>query len=174
MNALIIGGGLAGPLTALALTREGISCAVYEAFPEGAALGVGAWLTVAVNGLCAMQTLGVNQQVMALGFPSREITLRSGTGKQLGVVPIGGELPDGTVTHTLKRADLHACLVAEAQARGVPFHYDKALQSVTEDGNSVVARFRDGTEVRCDLLIGADGIRSRVREQIDPEARAPR
>ena len=100
MHSLIIGGGLAGPLTALALTRAGISCAVYEAFPEGAALGVGAWLTVAVNGLHAMQTLGVSQQAMALGFPSREITLRSGTGKQLGVVPIGGELDyldDGTM-----------------------------------------------------------------------------
>jgi FAD-dependent urate hydroxylase len=174
MHALIIGGGLAGPLTALALTRAGISCAVYEAFPESAAVGVGAWLTVAVNGLHAMQTLGVSQQVMAQGFPSRDITLRSDTGKLLGVVPIGGELPDGTVTHTLKRADLHACLLAEAHARGVPFHHDKALVAVVEEGARVVARFRDGTEAVGDLLIGADGIRSRVRELIDPQARAPR
>lgn len=173
-HALIIGGGLAGPLVAIALHEANVSCAVYEAFPEGAAVGVGAWLTVAVNGLHAMHSLGVGQQVIAQGFPSRDITLLSGTGKPLGVVPIGGELPDGTVTHTMKRADLHACLVAEARKRGVPFHYGKALESVSEQGERVVARFRDGTEATGDLVIGADGIRSQVRTLIDPQARPPR
>ena len=116
-HALIIGGGLAGPLVAIALDEANVPCAAYEASPEGAAVGVGAWLTVAVNGLHAMHSLGVGQQVIAQGFPSRDITLLSGTGKPLGVVPIGGELPDGTVTHTMKRADLHACLVAGAPLR---------------------------------------------------------
>lgn len=173
-HVLIIGGGLAGPLVAMALEKAGISSAVYEAYAEGASVGVGAWLTVAVNGLDAMRTLGVAERVCAAGFPSRDITLVSGTGKVLGEVPIGGELPDGTVTHTLKRSDLHGALLAEASARGIPFHYEKRLVSVHEDAVGVTACFDDGTEAHGDLLVGADGLHSRVRTFIDPQAKTPR
>src|SRR5258708_29851944 len=113
-RALIIGSGIAGPVAALALQRAGVDSVVYEASQESTGLAAGAWLTVAVNGLDALRSLDLHRQVMACGFPSGAIELRSGTGKLLGVVPIGGTLPDGTVTHTLKRADLYRVLSAEA------------------------------------------------------------
>jgi hypothetical protein len=61
MKAIIIGSGIAGPLAGVALHKAGIEAQVYEAYPREQALaGAGAWLTVAVNGLDAMRTLGVN------------------------------------------------------------------------------------------------------------------
>ena len=97
--------------------------------------------------------------------------IQSGTGKHLGEVPNGGALPDGTVSQTLKRADLYRALRDEAVRRGVRIEYGKRLvdAEVTPDGG-VVARFEDGTGAEGDLLIGADGIRSRTRRIIDPNA----
>lgn len=100
---------------------------MFEAYEESAGLQAGAWLTVAVNGLDVLRTLNLHQLVMSCGFPSRTIQLHSGTGRLLGEVPIGGILEDGTVTHTLKRADLYRVLNEEAPRRGVRFEYKKRL-----------------------------------------------
>jgi 2-polyprenyl-6-methoxyphenol hydroxylase-like FAD-dependent oxidoreductase len=99
------------------------------------------------------------------------MSIQSGTGKHLGDVPNGGTLPDGTVSQTLKRADLYRALRDEAIRRGVRVEYGKRLldAEVTPDGG-VVARFEDGTETEGDLLVGADGIHSRTRRVIDPSA----
>ena len=174
-KALIIGGGIAGPVTAMALQRAGIDPVVYEAYGTGAGLDAGAFLTVAVNGLDALRTLDAHEPVLAVGFPTRSIEFFSGTGRRLGEVPIGGTLPDGTVTHTIKRADLYRVLHDEATRRGVPIEHNRRLvgAETTPDG-SVVARFEDGTEAAGDLLIGADGIHSRTRRIIDPTTPEPR
>src|SRR5918998_4799632 len=103
-KVLIIGGGIAGPVTAMALQRAGIDPVVYEAYDTSAGLDAGAFLTVAVNGLDALRTLDAHEAVLDAGFPTRSIEFFSGTGKHLGEVPIGGTPPDGTGTPTLKRA----------------------------------------------------------------------
>ena len=94
-KALIIGGGIAGPVTAMALQRAGIDSVVYEAYDTSAGLDAGAFLTVAVNGLDALRTLDAHEPMLDAGFPTRNIEFYSGTGKRLGEVPIGGTLPDG-------------------------------------------------------------------------------
>ncbi len=173
-KALIIGGGIAGPVTAVALQRAGIESVVYEAYPDHAG-NAGAFLTVAVNGLDALRALDLHQPVMDLGFSTRTIELVSGTGKRLGVIPIGGVLPDGTTTHTIKRADLYRALYEAARARGIDVHHGKRLvdAEILPDGG-VSASFEDGTRATGDVLIGADGIHSRTRRVIDPAAPAPR
>lgn len=173
-HAIIIGGGIAGPVTGVALRRAGLTATVYEAHAERGGLELGGWLTVAVNGIDALRTLGLSAAVLARGFPSERIQFFSGSGKRLGELPIGGKLADGTVTHTLRRADLVGVLQAEALARGVGFEHGKRLVSAetTADG-AVIARFSDGSEARGDVLIGADGVRSRVRHLLDPGAPGP-
>ena len=112
---------------------------------------------------------------MDAGFPTGNIEFVSGTGKRLGEVPIGGTLADGTMTRTVKRADLYRGLYEEARRRGIPIEHGKRLIAAepTPDGG-VVARFEDGTRVVGDLLIGADGFHSRTRAIIDPAAPQPR
>ena len=169
-KALIVGGGIAGPVAAMALRRAGIEAVVYEAREAGAE-EAGAFLTLASNGLDALRAIDAHRLALSAGFPTPRMEIRSGTGKHLGAVPNGGTLPDGTVSQTLKRADLYRALRDEAVRRGVHVEYGKRLvdAEVTPDGG-VAARFGDGTGGEGDLLIGADGIHSRTRRVIDPSA----
>lgn len=173
-NALIVGGGIAGPVTAMALQRAGIQSTIFEAYPAGAD-AAGAFLTVAVNGLDALRTLDIHRSVMDAGFPTVNIEFVSGTGKRLGEVPIGGTLLDGTPTHTIKRSDLYRALYQETVRRGIRIEHGKRLlDAKPTSGGGVIAHFEDGTSAAGDLLIGADGIHSRTRRIIDAAAPAPR
>ena len=169
-KALIVGGGVAGPVAAMALRQARIDSVVYEAYASGAD-DAGAFLTFSSNGLDALRTIHAHHVVLSEGFPTPRMTIQSGTGKHLGDVPNGGTLPDGTVSQTLKQADLYRALRDEAVRRGASVEYNKRLvdAETTLDG-VVVARFEDGTEAEGDLLIGADGIHSRTRRIIDPSA----
>ena len=169
-RALIIGGGVAGPVTAMALQRAGIDAVVYETYPQSTE-EVGSYLGVATNGIDALRAIDADAPVLDAGFPTPVNVLLSGTGRRLGTVTNGGTLPDGTTAHTIKRARLYRALQQQAAARGVPLEYGKRLMDAGAgpDGG-VVARFEDGTEATGDLLVGADGVHSATRRLIDPAA----
>ena len=171
-TALVIGGGIAGPAAAMALQKAGIEPVIYEAHPADAD-GTGAFLTLASNGVDALRTLGADKPALAAGFPTPAITLRSGTGKRLGQTRTGQTLPDGTTSHTIKRADLYRVLHQEAISRGIRVEHGKRLIAAEQTGGGVRAVFADGTEAAGDLLIGCDGVHSAVRPVIDPAAPAP-
>jgi 2-polyprenyl-6-methoxyphenol hydroxylase-like FAD-dependent oxidoreductase len=171
-TALVIGGGIAGPATAMALQKAGIDPVVYEAHPTGAD-GIGVFLTLGSNGVDALRVLGADKPAVAAGFPTPGITLRSGTGKHLGVSRTGHSLPDGTTSQTLKRADLYRVLHEEASSRGVRVEHGKRLVGAEETGAGVRAIFADGSEAVGAVLIGCDGVHSTVRRIIDPGAPAP-
>lgn len=174
-SALIVGAGIAGPVLAIGLRRAGFEPRIVEAYSAGASRDAGSWLTVAVNGLEALRTFDLHRAVLEVAFPSREIELYNGSGRRLGVASLGGVLPDGTPTQTLKRADLHHVLIEAAEREGIPFAYETRLESAeTLADGKVLARFEDGTESAVDVLVGADGVHSRVRTVIDPHAPAPR
>jgi FAD-dependent urate hydroxylase len=110
----------------------------------------------------------------ANGFPIPRMVMWSGTGKRLGEVANGVRLPDGTVSVIAKRGLLQRVLREEAQSRGIEVEYGKRLASYDVTGNGgVVASFEDGTEAVGDLLVGADGLHSRVRQVLDPKAPRP-
>jgi 2-polyprenyl-6-methoxyphenol hydroxylase-like FAD-dependent oxidoreductase len=172
-TALIVGGGIAGPATAMALLKAGIESTVYEAHPTGAD-GVGSFLTLAANGLDALRVLGVDEAAMAVGFPTPSITLRNARGRHLGETLTGPQPAGGAGSHTMKRADLYAVLHDAAVGRGVDVQLGRRLVSASSsDGGGVRAVFADGTEAVADVLIGADGVHSTVRRLIDPAAPAP-
>lgn len=171
-NALIIGGGIAGPAAAMALQRAGIDATVYEGHAEGAE-GIGTFLTVATNGLDALRTLDADKRVLAAGFATPSLAIYSGTGKRLGAVDLGGMSGQGTQSHTIKRADLYQAVHEEALGKGIRTEYGKRLVDAKPAGQGVRAVFADGSEVTGDLLIGCDGIHSKVRRLIDPAAPGP-
>ncbi|MFB8008395.1 FAD-dependent oxidoreductase [Nocardia sp. NPDC056000] len=170
-KALIIGGGIAGPVTAMALQRVGIEAVVCEAYEDAAAEQLGAYLTVAVNGLAALSLIDAHEVVKATGHPTGTLSFSTARGKHIADMPIGGTLPDGTVTHSVKRRDLYRALNAEAERRGIRYEFGRRLVDAVEiPGGGVRATFADGSTLEADLLIGADGIRSRTREIIDSTA----
>jgi FAD-dependent urate hydroxylase len=172
-RVLIIGGGVAGPVTAMALQRAGIDAVLYEAHAPSTE-EVGSYLTVATNGIDALRAIDADTPVLEAGFPTPTNILWSSSGRRLGAVSNGGMLPDGTTAHTIKRARLYRALHQQAAARGVRIEYGRRLidAQVTPDG--VTARFADGTTATGDLLIGADGVHSATRRLIDPAAPGPR
>ncbi|WP_238847237.1 FAD-dependent oxidoreductase [Nocardia arthritidis] len=170
-NALIIGGGIAGPATALALQKAGIDSVVYEAHSD-VADGVGSFLTLGSNGIDALRVLDADR-VLAAGFPTPQMHIVTAGGKVLGSVSTGQTLPDGTTSRTMKRTDLYRGLRDEALRRGIRFEYGKRLVDAHESGHGVRAVFEDGSQAEGAVLIGCDGIHSRVRYCIDSAAPRP-
>jgi 2-polyprenyl-6-methoxyphenol hydroxylase-like FAD-dependent oxidoreductase len=167
-TALVIGGGIAGPVTASALRLAGLEPTVLEAHP-GPTFGLGGSLAIAANGLAALDLLGVGDAVRAIGLPIRR-TRMTLAGADLGTLPA---LPDVEPMRMVDRNRLHRVLHEHAAAAGVPVVYGKRLVGVEERRTQVVARFDDGSEASADLLVGADGVRSTVRPLIDPAAPGP-
>lgn len=166
-SALVIGGGISGPVTATALRMSGIDVTVFEAYP-GPAYGIGANLALAPNGVAALDIVGAGDAVRAHAVPISRSSM-SVNGRRF-------ELPGMTDIEPLRvidRADLHQVLHDNAVAAGVRFEYDKRLIEVEEHAGGVTAVFADGSSATADVLIGADGIRSTVRTLVDPKAPGP-
>ncbi|MFF4594975.1 FAD-dependent oxidoreductase [Amycolatopsis sp. NPDC001319] len=172
-RVLIAGGGIAGTITAIALHEVGHEPVLFEAY-DRTAEGVGAFLTLAVNGLDALAPFGLKDLVKDLGFDTPRMSIGLGDGKRLAEFPLGGPLPDGTVSQTVRRSDLYVALRDEAARRGVRTDFGRRLTDASQTSSEVTAVFADGSSESGDLLIGADGLRSTVRRILDPAAPAPR
>ncbi|MEV0533627.1 NAD(P)/FAD-dependent oxidoreductase [Kitasatospora sp. NPDC050463] len=168
-TALVIGGGIAGPVAAMALRRAGIEAAVYEAY-DSTADGAGGGMTIAPNGQNALDAIGAGDLLRAIGTPVTAMGLRSWTGKHLARFAPPSRLPS---LQFVWRADLYRAIYDEAERRSVPIHHGTRLTGTTDLDSGVTAHFADGTQASADVLIGADGIRSTVRSLIDPAAPQP-
>jgi 2-polyprenyl-6-methoxyphenol hydroxylase-like FAD-dependent oxidoreductase len=164
-TAIVIGGGIAGPVAAAALCKAVLEATVYEAYPA-ASNGIGSALALAPNGLAALGIIGADDAVRRIALPITA-TAMSVAGKNLGALPTLKDLPP---LQMVDRGDLHRVLNDRAVACGVRFEYGKRLVGVDEAADSVTARFADGSTATADVLIGADGVRSTVRTLIDPDA----
>jgi len=169
MKALVVGGGIAGPATALALQQVGIEATVLEARsrPDGEA---GSWFTLAPNGVHALDLLGAKHLAMRCGIPSERNVMVGATGRELGSMSLGVPLEDGTVAVTMKRSRLALALLDEATARGIEVRYGARVSGLISRPDGVTATLEDGSTLDGDLLVGADGVHSLVRRVIDPEA----
>lgn len=169
-TALVIGGGIAGPVAAMALRKAGIEATVFEAY-SSAADGVGGTLGIADNGLHALEVIDAGHILPSIGDPVASMIIQSWTGKRLAEFGGHGGPP---VFHTVWRAELYRALYDETVGRGIRIEHGKKLISLDDNGSGVTAHFADGTSATADILIGADGIRSTVRRAIDPDGPQPR
>ncbi|MGW2383457.1 FAD-dependent oxidoreductase [Streptomyces sp. NPDC001658] len=166
---LVIGGGIAGSATAMAVRKAGFDVVVHEAHPDSAE-DLGAFLTLASNGMRALAQLDASAAVTALGFPLTSMRVLDGTGEQLAQAPLGEPADPLLRYRCLRRGDLNSALQAEAARRGIEIRHGARLVSVESGPAGVTARFADGGTATADLLIGADGLGSTVRGTIASEA----
>ncbi|ESZ87567.1 MAG: salicylate 1-monooxygenase [Blastomonas sp. CACIA14H2] len=166
MRILIAGAGIAGLAAALALARKGHSVQVIE---QAAALEeVGAGLQLGPNAMRVLDALGIGEKVAAAGQSPAAITLRDGrSAREILKVPLGEAAKRrwGAAYVTLHRADLVAIL-AEALERAQPgaLHLGVTLTDIDNRADGVAIATASGETLAAELLIGADGIRSVVRE----------
>ena len=155
-RALVIGGSMSGLLAALALTRRGWEVAIHERVAEPLA-GRGAGIVAQPELKAALRALGLDAgSDLGVDVPTRVMYAR-----------------DGRVTHRLDVAQTMTAWdrvfhLLKAALPDTPYHCGKELQRV-EQGAGVTAHFADGTTAEGDILVGADGIRSTVRQQYLPE-----
>jgi 2-polyprenyl-6-methoxyphenol hydroxylase-like FAD-dependent oxidoreductase len=168
-RVVIIGAGIAGTAAALALHKAGFEVGVFEAHPDSGQ-DIGAFLTLASNGMRALAQFDAAEPVAAGGFPLTSMSVLADTGAELATVPLGEPGDPLTRYRCLRRADLGTVLRAEVRRRDIPIRHGRRLAEVTEDADGVTARFTDGSTATGDLLIGADGLNSTVRSRLLPAA----
>ena len=163
MRVVIIGAGIGGLTTALALQQKGIDVDVYErsAVLTDVGAGIGLW----PNALKALYQLGLRPALDAVSFVSVDGAVRRADGAVLSRTTSEQViLRFGLPFMIFHRAELLEVLVNAA--RDIPIHLDRECQEVEQDGNSVTVRFANGTRASGDALIGADGLRSAVRDRL--------
>jgi 2-polyprenyl-6-methoxyphenol hydroxylase-like FAD-dependent oxidoreductase len=172
-KALIIGCGVAGPVVALFLQRAGIEVEIYEARAESTDYG-GSFLNMACNGLGVLKTLGLDDQVSSQGSPIPRMIIWSGKGKRLGEVRNGARAEVGAPSINIMRSRLHQVLREEAERQGIKMAFGKKLQDLSTSEQGVIATFADGTTAEGAFLVGCDGVYSRTRQLINPDAPTPK
>jgi salicylate hydroxylase len=154
LRAMVVGGGIGGIATAVALARAGIDVQVYEQARELTEVGAG--VSLAPNGLRMLDTLGVGDGIARLGARHVSTQLRLADGRPARHEPHQFAQPGRNVG--IHRADLLA-LLAERLPSGTvrTAHRCTGFRS---DGHAATVSFEDGTSATADVVIGADGIHS--------------
>ncbi|HEX8035117.1 MAG TPA: FAD-dependent oxidoreductase [Ktedonobacterales bacterium] len=163
MKILVIGAGIGGLTTAIALRRQGHEVLVLERAPQLQEVGAG--LTLWPNAMRALRQLRIADAVAAVGSPFTSSDIRSWRGEVLSQPPIRElEQRYGEVSIALHRARLQRVLL-DALDDGV-LQLDAECCGFAQDAHGVTATLSDGRSEHGDMLIGADGIWSAIRAQL--------
>lgn len=163
----IVGGGIAGLTTAIALQKMGIRATVFEAAPAVKAVGAG--LALAANAVKAFQKLGIAGAVLPAGRVLDAFAILDEQGRTITRTDSRAVSQKyGTDNFTIHRAALHQALLD--QLAGNPIVLGKRAISVDQSKEGCLIYFDDGTVHRTDYLIVADGIHSAIRKQLLPDA----
>ncbi|TPE44902.1 FAD-dependent monooxygenase [Pontibacter mangrovi] len=170
MKAIVIGGGIGGLCTALALQKAGIATTAYEAAPK--IRGLGAGVALAANAMQGLARLGVAEEVVARGKQLEALVIFDEHGKVISNMDTRSlSNKYGINNFVVHRADLHEVLCNHLNPGSLVL--GKRCEEVRQEGEQVTALFTDGSSDTADLLVAADGISSVVRQQLAP-ASVPR
>jgi 2-polyprenyl-6-methoxyphenol hydroxylase-like FAD-dependent oxidoreductase len=164
-RVLIVGGGLSGTAAGLALQREGIDVEIVEREPVWGAVGTG--ITLMGPAMRALKQLGVLEQCLAEGSGCSEMSLFNAEGEHLHTLEIHGLLgPDWPAVGGMMRPTLHRILADAASEKGVSVRTGVTLASLEQHPDKVDVELTDGSTDSYELVLGADGLRSQVRELV--------
>lgn len=169
---LIIGGGIGGMAAAITLRKRGVDVDLIELDPNWQVAGAG--ITISGPTLRAFSTLGIIDEVMRDGFCADGVSLCDANGKLLTELPTphlaGDDIPGGG---GILRPVLAGILSRATLAAGAQVRLGTSFTHIAQDADGVNVVFSDGTQGRYDLVIGADGLNSKVRQSQFPDAAKP-
>jgi 2-polyprenyl-6-methoxyphenol hydroxylase-like FAD-dependent oxidoreductase len=160
---LIVGGGIGGLSAGIALRKAGFEAEIVEIRPIFDVYGVG--IIQQANALRALDALGVADEAMRRGSPYGKVKMCTATGFQFGETgtPPMGRFPSH---NGISRKILHDVLYEAAVAAGVHFRMGLTVESIDNQPSTVHVAFTDGSQGNYTLVIGADGVQSKVRTLI--------
>lgn len=171
-DVLIVGGGIGGLSLAIGLARAGLHVELVELKDKWAVYGVG--IIQPGNAIRAYHALGVAERCLSAGFVFRRQRHFDADGRLTGertMPPIEGL---DLVGHCgIPRPALQDILVSEAAAQGAGLRLGVTVSGLQDAGEEVLVEFSDGSRGRYDLVVGADGTYSKVRELLFGDVHRP-
>ncbi|MFN0122668.1 MAG: FAD-dependent monooxygenase [Blastocatellia bacterium] len=172
-KVLIVGGGIGGLSTAIALRKAGIAVDLIEIKSEWKVYHVG--IIVQGNFIRAMAALGVADKAIAAGFPGSGVMFQTIHGQvvmEIPGIPVAG--PGYPTDLGMSRPALHRILSEAALAAGTNVRLGVTFTGIRQTNDTATVTFTDGATGEYDLVVGADGVHSKVRNTIFGDALQPR
>ncbi|WNF24679.1 FAD-dependent monooxygenase [Mesobacillus jeotgali] len=162
-DTAIIGAGIGGLSAAIALQQIGQKVKVYERASELKEMGAG--IVLSANAIKALEKLGVADQVRQAGSPVKKAEIRTPDGKLLVNMPVHKQAERyGTYSYLIYRPYLQRILYEKLEPDTVK--HDKKFIVLEQDSEYITSMFEDGEALKSKIVIGADGVHSRVRQNI--------
>jgi 2-polyprenyl-6-methoxyphenol hydroxylase-like FAD-dependent oxidoreductase len=158
--------------TAISLSRTGIAVDLIDINPDWGALGAG--ITITGPTLRALKQVGVYDQVVAQAYVGEGILVCSPDGSPIRRLPT--PMPEEAGVYSsggIMRPTLHKILAAEVTALGASVRTGLTVDTLDQDADGVTVAFSDGSTGCYDFVVGGDGLNSRVRHLVFPEAPEP-
>ena len=169
---LIIGGGIAGLTSAIALHRKGFDVEIIEKDPKWSVYGVG--IIQQSNVVRAMASIDLLDDYLSSAFGFDKVQVFLPDGKMVAEIPAPKLLGDKYPANLgILRTELQRVLGDRAKKLGAKIRLGITVDKLDDDGTGVNVTFSDGSTGRYEMVIGADGVNSLTREQIFPDGPKP-
>ncbi len=165
LSIAIVGAGIGGLAAAALLLKRGFNVTVYEQATRFARVGAG--IQQSPNVMKVHRGLGIEKRLREVAFtPTSSLNRDALTGATTNEYPLGKDAEEryGAPFLAMHRGDLHAALADLVPAEHI--HLGRKLQSIDQDGSQVSLTFEDGERVQADVVIGADGVHSLIRDHV--------
>ena len=162
LNIAVIGAGYAGATAALALSQLGASVTVYE--QAQAIKEVGAGIGLRPSTIDQFRKLGIYDRIAAVTSPSESFEILTAQGQRIAMEEWPEKEVFGASTRFVHRGDFIDTLLGALPGGMVKLNH--RVSKIIDNGDSATAIFENGVTVNADLIVGADGIRSQVRQHL--------
>jgi 2-polyprenyl-6-methoxyphenol hydroxylase-like FAD-dependent oxidoreductase len=171
-RVLVVGGGIGGLSSTIALRKAGVEVDVVELNPKWDVYGVG--IIQPANAIRALDALGLADEAVAQGFKMVGSRFHTKDGHLIAEIPAEPLLgPKYPPMNGITRPRLHTIFQEAAKASGASIRLGLTIDSIAQDADGADVVFTDDSTGRYDLVIGADGLNSLVRRTVFGDAPTP-
>jgi len=172
-NALVVGGGIAGMSAAIRLMEEGVTVTLIDRDPDWSVYGAG--ITCSALTFRALWDLGIGEDLVSRGAPHNVVALHDLSGQPIDTLQLPRLVGEGNPAGGgIMRPYLHAILAKKVRDLGAEVRLGITVETVAQDPDGVDVIFSDGNSGSYEMVVGADGLFSTLRDIVLDNAPKPR